>query len=135
MANTYREIEAWQIATDLRRQILALTSKPPTSEDRKFCEQLKDSAASVPRNIAEGFGRYNPAEFARFLSIARGSLDETDNHLRDGVERSYFPPETAAPLILLTARCRSAVNALEAYLRKPSTQAAFTRKPNRERSC
>jgi four helix bundle protein len=128
MARTYRELEAWQLATELRRGVLKLVAKPPTSRNLKFCDQIVDSSSSPARNIAEGFGRFGPTEFARFLDIARGSLDETDNHLRDGVERSYFPPETAGQLIRLAARCKAAIEQLQAYLRKPSTRKRFRRK-------
>jgi len=52
--------------------------------------QIRDAASSAPRNIAEGFGRYKPREFSQYLRIANGSLMETSNHLRDGVDRRYF---------------------------------------------
>ena len=65
--------------------------------------QLSSSARSVPANIAEGFGRYRPTEIARFLEIARGSLDETETHLRCGVAEGYFSQESVAPLIVPVA--------------------------------
>jgi len=43
----------------------------------------EDSAAGPPGHIAEGFGRFNPADFARFTVIARSSLMESQNHLLD----------------------------------------------------
>jgi 23S rRNA-intervening sequence protein len=44
---------------------------------------IKSANRSDPpkRNTSEGFGRYHPKEFARFLRIAAGSLQETKNHL------------------------------------------------------
>jgi len=128
MAKTFRELVAWQLAVELRDKVLPLLKVGPAARDFRFCDQLADSVRSVPRNIAEGFGRYNPAEIARFLDFARGSLDETENHLRDGVTSSYFPPETAGPLILLLARCRTAVNHWHAYLRKAEHDPRFRRR-------
>lgn len=126
MAKHFRELVAWQLAFELRE----LTKSGPASRDRRFCEQLNDSSRSVASNIAEGFGRYDPGDFARFLSIARGSLDETENHLRDGVASSYFPAALVGPLILKSARCRSAITSLQVYLRS----AAAKQKANKNRS-
>lgn len=50
-------------------------------------EDLVDAAESAPANIAEGFGRFHPEEFARFLRIARASLMEIKNHLGDARRR------------------------------------------------
>jgi four helix bundle protein len=84
--------------------------------DRKFCEPLRDAVRSPPRNIAEGFGRYNPGEFVQFMDVAIASLDETDNHLRDGVESGYFPPYRGAVTIKFCAECRWLSVRLRTYL-------------------
>src|SRR5262249_18276353 len=44
--------------------------------DFKHRDQIRGSSASAPSNIAEGFGRFSPAEFALFLKYARASLME-----------------------------------------------------------
>jgi four helix bundle protein len=43
--------------------------------------QIRRSAASVPANIAEGYGRDGPGHFQQFLKIAQGSLKELETHL------------------------------------------------------
>ena len=118
MARNFRELACWQLAFELSERVNRLLQSGPAARDFKFRDQLADSARSVPRNIAEGFGRFNPTEIAQFLDYARGSLDETENHLRDGVASSYFPAETVGPLILLLTRCRKALDAWHAYLRR-----------------
>jgi four helix bundle protein len=125
MAKTFRELIAWQLAFELRSRILMLLQSGTAAKDFKFRDQLADSARSVPANIAEGFGRFNPAEIARFVDIARGSLDETENHLRDGVDSKYFAATDVAPLIRLAARCRIALNRWHTYLRSVKTDPRF----------
>jgi four helix bundle protein len=131
MAKTFREMIAWQLAFELKDKVVAvLATSPPAKRDFKFRDQLSDAAKSVPANIAEGFGRYRPAEIARFLEIARGSLDETENHLRDGVSCGYFKAEAVGPLIRLAARCRTAITRWHTYLRRAKRDPRFPRSRN-----
>jgi four helix bundle protein len=43
--------------------------------------QVRRVAAAIPANIAEGYARDGPGEFAQFLRIAQGSLKELETHL------------------------------------------------------
>ena len=78
-----------QRAEALRQFVYRLISHPPASLDRDFCWQIKRASRSATDNIAEGFGRYYPKEFHRYVQIARGELNETRNQLirgfRDGL--------------------------------------------------
>ena len=114
----FEELRCFQLAEELKRRVYAITSAPPTSHDRKFCDQIRGSARSAPANIVEGFGRFSPAEFARFLAIARGSLMETQNHLRDGVDLKYFTAETRDELCAMAIRTVAAVTKLMSYLQR-----------------
>ena len=42
--------------------------------------QMRRAAASIPANIAEGFGRAQRKNFIQFLRIAQGSLKELETH-------------------------------------------------------
>ena len=91
----YEGLEAWQIADELKREVYALTETGPASKDFKFRDQIRDSAASSTRNIAEGFGRFSPGDNARFVEISVASTMETKDSLKDGVDRGHFTPERA----------------------------------------
>ena len=117
MARTYDELDAWQLANELKLGVYKLTQAGGVARDFKFSEQLRDSAASAPRNIAEGFGRYKPRQFRQFLDVAIASLAETSNHLRDGVDRKHFTEHDIVPLLRLAARARGAAIGLKRYLR------------------
>jgi four helix bundle protein len=121
-ARTYRELVVFQRSAELRRRVLALLATPEARVDRRFCDQARDAVRSPPRNIAEGFGRYNPAEFAQFLDVAIASLDELDNHLRDGVEAGLLAAESASEAIRLCAECRWMTVRLRTYLRREATR-------------
>jgi four helix bundle protein len=86
----FQELVCWQLSYELKCEVLAFIENGPASKDFEYRDQLKDSASSAPRNIAEGFGRFRPGDFARFLEIARASLIETRNHLIDGRDRGYL---------------------------------------------
>ena len=119
MAKSFRELATWQLAFDLQDRVRKLLSASPRAlRDFTYRDQLMSAARSVPANIAEGFGRFRPAEMARYIDIARGSLDEAESHLRDGVSSGYFTATDVAPLIVLSARCRSAMNSWHSYLRR-----------------
>ena len=124
-ARRYQELVTWQLANELKQKVYALVDQSTARDDRKFCDQTKDAAASAPRNLAEGFGCYRHPEFARYTRIAKASLIETHNHLGDGVDRRHWSPREAAPLQELADRATGACVRLLHYLE--STDAPTTR--------
>jgi hypothetical protein len=75
--------------------------------------------AGPPGHIAEGFGRFNPADFARFVVIARSSLMESQNHLLDLVDRKYIDEATRQELDALAQAALEEVTGLMEYLQSP----------------
>jgi four helix bundle protein len=90
-AKSYRELVCWQLAVQLRDELIAITARPAFARNVRLCDQIADSTRSAPSNIAEGFGR-SDAEFRRYLEIAVGSLKETENHLDEALAREYLTP-------------------------------------------
>ena len=76
----YRQLRAWQKADDLAFSLITLTRTLP-NDYRWFTSQLARAAISVPANIAEGYSRSSLREYLHHLSIARGSLAETEYYL------------------------------------------------------
>jgi four helix bundle protein len=116
-ARTYRELQCWQLASELRRRVFAILATPPANRDFKFCDQLRDSARGGPRAIAEGFGRFRPTEFARYLEFARASLMETQSHLDDALDCGYITQDSRDELMSLADRAIGATTNLHRYLR------------------
>jgi four helix bundle protein len=84
---------AWQLCEELGDQIVAITATGPSSRDFDFCDQLRRAANAPGPHIAEGFGRFTPREFARYLRMAVSSLMETRTFLLRGGRRGYWPTE------------------------------------------
>lgn len=129
---SFTELDAWRLANDLKLGVYDLIRTSQSRIDLEFLGQIRNSAASAPRNIAEGFGRFLPREFSHYLRIANGSLMETSNHLQDGVDRRYFSKEDIEPLQTLARRASSAVTALIRYLQKSArnrTASAAAKRP------
>jgi len=121
---------AWQVAVQLRDCVYRLTDQGTVLKDWKFRDQLRDAACSAPRNIAEGFGRFDPPEFARFVNFARGSLAETQSQLIHGRDRGYFSEKDFKTAWRLACRALRASNGLHAYLRRCRSKKSFTVQPS-----
>ena len=75
---SYRDLAAWQHARELGHLVYQLTADFPDTEKFGLVTQARRSAVSVASNIAEGYGRGSPRDYARFLRTARGSLFEVE---------------------------------------------------------
>jgi four helix bundle protein len=125
----FEDLEVWQLADELKKKVYALVDRSNVRSDRRFCDQITASAASAPANLAEGFGYYRHPEFAKHTRIAKSSLMETQNHLRDGVDRGLWSAPQCDPLLHLADRaigkCVRLLNHLE------TSAAPGTDRPNR----
>ena len=94
-----RDLEIWQKAMTLVEACYKLSSTLPRDERFGLISQIRRAATSVPANIAEGFGRWNAPDFARFLAISSGSLRELETHLVI-VQRLGFASKDSVDTIL-----------------------------------
>ena len=76
-----QRLKVWQKSMDLVEASYKLSARLPQDERFGLISQIRRAATSVPANIAEGFGRWNARDFARFSAIASGSLRELETHL------------------------------------------------------
>ena len=86
----YEDLDAWKLATALKKRIIDLTREESVRNDFRFCDQIRSSSASITANIAEGVGRFTDPDLLRYLRYARGSAFETREWLRDGRDRGHF---------------------------------------------
>ena len=119
-ARSIQELIAWQLADELKVRIYQLIARGPIARDRELCDQFRRAASSARALIAEGFGRYLPRDFSRYLRSANGELNEILDCLKDGIDRGYLNEEEVAPLRRLAKRASKAATRLIAYLRTSS---------------
>ena len=74
-ARNFSDLIVWQKAYALSIKVKTLTDSFPNSEYRHV-DQMRSASASIPQNIAEGFGRRSAKDQAHFYTIAKGSADE-----------------------------------------------------------
>jgi four helix bundle protein len=112
----HRQFDAWQLAARVRTEVRKLLTLQGFHREIDLRDQLRRSARSPCPNIAEGFARYHPKDFARFVRIARGSLAETIEHLESAVEAGIITDSEAAMSIDFADRAIGACTRLICYL-------------------
>ncbi len=78
---SYRDLRVWQKAMDLVDVCYRVTKRLPSTERYGLVSQMQRASISVAANIAEGHGRRHLREKLHHLSIANGSLKETETLL------------------------------------------------------
>jgi four helix bundle protein len=115
----FTELRAWQACDSYKKAIYRLCEEGPLSRDDDRRRQLEKSVKGPPAHVAEGFGRFNPTDFARFTVIARASLMESQNHLRDAVDMRYISEEVRLEFDKLAVTALEEVTGLMEYLQSP----------------
>ena len=86
----FEDIEAWQEARILTKEIYRLTGLSEFKKDRGLSQQIQRASVSIMNNIGEGFDSGSRAEFAKFLGYARRSASEVQCDLYVGLDCSYI---------------------------------------------
>ena len=80
-SQTFKDLIVWQKAHTFVLGVYETSKSFPKEELYGLTSQFRRAAISVPANIAEGFRKRTPADKARFLNIAEGSLEECRYYL------------------------------------------------------
>lgn len=73
---TFEDLESWQQARQLTRDIYTLTRTAQIARDFGLCGQIQRAVVSIMSNVAEGFERFHVQEKLQFYNVARGSSAE-----------------------------------------------------------
>jgi four helix bundle protein len=115
----FTDLRAWQACDVFKKAVYRLCDKKPIADDLGRRKQIEESSSGPTAHIAEGFGRFNPADFARFCTIARSSLMESQNHLLDFVDKRYITEDVRLQLNQLAETALEEVTGLMEYLQSP----------------
>lgn len=114
----FEDIEAWQKARELTKQIYALSNDGKFARDFGLRDQIRRASVSIMSNIAEGFGRGGNKEFMQFLSTAKGSASEVQAQLYVALDANYINQEQFKQLYDLTQSTGNMIGGLIRYLSK-----------------
>ena len=111
------DFDVWKLSWELKKRVYAFTATAPASRDRRFCDDIRRAARSAPDLIAEGYYRFNPREFHRFLNDAKASLGEVRNQLMHAKDERLIAADEFREMFSLAGRAIGAANKLQEYLR------------------
>ena len=112
----FEDLEIWQLARVLAKEIFLLTQNGKLSKDFSLKDQMGRSSGSIMDNIAEGFGRASRLEFIQFLSISTGSADELKSQLYRCLDKEYISKDIFDTLYEKTNAIYKKINGFIKYL-------------------
>ena len=115
-ARRFEDLEAWQLANEVRMRVIVLTEKPAVAKRFKYRDQLDDASSSACRNIAEGFARFRHKEFAQFVRVARASEGEVRDLFIEARQRGFLSDLEFKEHEALVERAMKAAAGLIRYL-------------------
>jgi four helix bundle protein len=86
----FKKLQVWQKGRQLTLAVYKATARFPSEELYGLTSQIRRACASIPANIAEGCGRAERSDLARFLQVAAGSASELHYHLILAHDLSLF---------------------------------------------
>lgn len=91
---SYRSLLVWQKSVDFVVLVYQLLGRFPKNEQYGLTSQMQRAAVSIPSNIAEGKERQSDRDFARFITIALGSLAELETQFLISQRLGYLDEPT-----------------------------------------
>jgi four helix bundle protein len=127
------EFDAYKLADALRRRIRPILTRPGFRLDRRLHEQLDAAVEGPCPDLSEGFSRYHPRDFARFVRIAKASISEVITHLGVALDKDLVTQGEHDELVRLAKRARGATTGLIRYLEGATAPHVPRTQPRRHR--
>ena len=116
---SFTKLDVYKKCRFFRREISNL-AKDHFPEEEKYLlkSQIIRSSRSVTANIAEGHGKYYYKETIKYCRNARGSLEETLEHLITAFDEKYLAKEILESMKTCYDDCMRLINGYIRYLEK-----------------
>lgn len=105
------ELDVYRLAEELSDLIWNAYDRWTPKAQNTLGYQIIRSADSIAANIAEGYGRYTPADRRKFYLYSRGSFEETKAWLRKAIRRNVIPSHDVATYKALVGSLGPKLNA------------------------
>jgi four helix bundle protein len=112
----FEDIDAWQDARELAKQIYSRTRCGDFSKDFSLRDQIQRAAGSAMHNIAEGFDCGSDVEFIRYLRYAQRSCTEVQSELYVALDQKYISDRQFHELFDQASKTRSKIGGSIKYL-------------------
>ena len=96
MSQGFRDLEVWKKSMELTETVYRPSSGFPSHEQFGLTSQVRRAAVSVASCIAEG--QFSRRDFARFVSMAMGSLAEVETQILLAQLLGYVGQDAEQPL-------------------------------------
>ena len=114
----FEDLKCWQLARQLMLECHRLAEKLPASERYDLGSQIRRSSKSGMANISEGYGRYHYLDSLRFYYFARGSINETINHIITAHDLHYIDQDRFQKLYTLGREAERTLNGYINFVRR-----------------
>jgi four helix bundle protein len=112
----FEDIEGWQSARELTRQVYAVAHCGEFSRDFGLRDQITRAAGSTMHNIAEGFDGGSNPEFIKFLRYSQRSCSEVQSQLYVALDQGYLSQEEFDAIYAQAERTHVKVGGFIRYL-------------------
>lgn len=117
----FETLAVWKEARTFRIMIIDLCKQVPQDEKFRLIDQIKRSSRSVTANISEGYGRFHYHDNIKFCRDARGSLNETFDHLTVAYDEKYIDQQLLFQYKQQFEKVLRLLNGYIGYLKKQKT--------------
>jgi four helix bundle protein len=117
LAKRFEELEVWQTARKLTREVYELSNRGPFAKDYGLRDQMRRAAVSIMSNIAEGFESRTDGLFLEFLGRAKGSARELRSQVYIAHDARHLLRAQAVKLRDECEKCSSQISRFMAHLK------------------